>query len=263
MQDPSSIDQQRRRCRERACENEHVLRPGLEFADEAISGTKRDRDGLNSMLQAAQEHRFGVLYFESLSRLARELVITFPVLKELVYVHHVRIISVTEGIDSANGNWELNAIFRSWLHQEFIKALRDAVLRGQEEAVLKDWSVGDWCFGYRSEPIPGSETGRRGRHPKPRMRVVVDEELAEWVRTIFRWFVEERRSLDGIARALTQQGAPKDDRSTKPGWPPEFAQGLDQLHDGGEVPDPKQVLLQGANESFSDAITFGFPNEAR
>ena len=36
--------------------------------------------------------------------------------------------------------------------------------------------------------------------------------------------------------------------------PPEFAQGLDQLHDRGEAPDPKQVLLQGANESFRDAI---------
>jgi hypothetical protein len=73
------------------------------------------------------------------------------------------------------------AVFRSWMHGEFIKALRSAVLRGQEEAVLNDYSVGDWCLGYASEPIPGSEAGRRGRHPKPRMRVVIRDDHAIWV----------------------------------------------------------------------------------
>jgi DNA invertase Pin-like site-specific DNA recombinase len=218
LQDASSIAQQRRKCRDKAAEHGHAIPPALEFADEAVSGTRRDRDGLNAMLAAAHDGQFGTLYFESLSRLAREFVITMPMLKELVYVHHVRVISVTEGIDSASGNWELLAIFRSWMHQEFLKALRSAVLRGQEEAVLHDHSVGDWCLGYGSEPIPGSEAARRGRHPRPRMRYVINEGHAAWVRRIFHWFVQERRPLGWIARELTRQGAPKDHRATTPGW---------------------------------------------
>jgi hypothetical protein len=92
------------------------------------------------------------------------------------------------------------------------------VLRGQEEAVLNDYSVGDWCLGYGSEPIPGSEAARRGRHPRPRKRYVINEGQAAWVRRIFHWFVQERRWLDWIARELTRQGAPKDRRATTPGW---------------------------------------------
>ncbi len=220
LQDDSSIDQQQRKCREKATQNGHTIREDLEFFDHAVSGTKRDREGLNAMLAAAREGRFGVVYFQCLSRLARAFVITLQMLKELVYVCRVRIISVSEGIDSANGNWELLAIFRSWMHEEYLKVLREAVLRGQEEAVLNDYSVGDWCLGYGSEPIPGSEVGRRGRNRKPRMRYVVNEEHAKWVRRVFRWFVNKRRSLGGIARKLSKRKAPKDHRSKKKekGW---------------------------------------------
>jgi DNA invertase Pin-like site-specific DNA recombinase len=218
LQDSSSIAQQQRKCREKAEQNGHVIKPELEFPDKEISGTKRDRTGLNAMLAAARSGLFSTLYLDSLSRLARECVISLPLLKELVYVCNVRIISVTESLDSANGNWELTAIFRSWMHQEYLKVLRDAVLRGQEEAILNDYSIGDWPFGYWSEPIPGSERTRRGRNPKPRMRVVIREDHAKWVRQIFFWFAQERRSLDWIARDLTRRNAPKDHRSSKPGW---------------------------------------------
>jgi hypothetical protein len=36
--------------------------------------------------------------------------------------------------------------------------------------------------------------------------------------------------------------------------PLELAEGLDQLGDRGEVPDPEQVLLQGPDEAFGDAV---------
>lgn len=226
QQDASSIDQQQRKCRDNAAANGHDLRPELEFADEAVSGTRPDRAGLQAMLAAARDRRFGVLYFESLSRLAREFVLTVPMLKELVYVHKVRVISTSEGVDSAQAGWELMAIFRSWMHGEFLAALRAAVLRGQEDAVLNDYSVGDWCLGYASEPVLGSMAGRRGRNAKPRKRVVVREDHARWVRQVFDWFVAERRSLVWIARELTRQGAPKDHRSTTPEWRPEYVAGL-------------------------------------
>jgi Resolvase, N terminal domain len=86
LQDAASIGQQQHKCREKADANGHVIPTDLEFADEAVSGTKRDRKGLNALFQAAREGRFKILYFESLSRLARESVLTMPMLKELVYV---------------------------------------------------------------------------------------------------------------------------------------------------------------------------------
>ena len=62
-----------------------------------------------------------------ISQLA-ESVITMPMLKELVYVHRVRIVSVTEGIDSSQNNWDLLANFMSWVHEQYLKVLREAVL---------------------------------------------------------------------------------------------------------------------------------------
>ncbi len=221
LQDESSIDQQQRKCRDRATADGVQIQAEYEFVDKAVSGTKRDRDGLAAMLAAAREGRFGVLYFESLSRLARESVLTMPMLKELVHVHRVRVVSVSEGVDSAQANWDLIANFMAWVHEQYLKGLRAAVLRGQEEGVLNDFSVGDWCFGYGSEPVPGSETSRRGRHPKPRKRVVVNAVESEWVGRIFHWFVVEGWSISRIAKELTRSAAPKDHRSTTAGWHPQ------------------------------------------
>jgi len=218
LQDASSIDQQRRKCRDRAAQEGNEILPEFEFCDEAVSGTKRERVGLNAMLEAARDGRFQTLYFESLSRLARESVITMPVLKELVSVRRIRIVSTSEGIDSTQQHWDLMATMLSWQHEQYVKTLRTSVLRGQEEAVLKDWSVGDYPFGYTSEPVPGTESARRGRHPRPRMRVMILEEHAQWVRQIFKWFVEDARTLDWITRELSRQKVPKDHRSTTPGW---------------------------------------------
>jgi len=218
MQREESIEDQRRKCRERAGQEGHHLLPEFEFSDEAVSGTKLVRVGLQAMMAAAVAGRFQVLYFHNLSRLARESVITMPMLKELVYNHKIRVISVTEGIDSDREGWDMMATMLSLQHERYIKDLSDNVFRGQEGNVLARLSVGDYCFGYTSVPVPGGEQGRRGRNAKPRMVYAVDPETADWVRRIFHWFVVERRGLRWITRELNRLGAPKDHRSTTKQW---------------------------------------------
>jgi len=213
----SNADQQRQ-CRDKAGRNGHHISSELEFSDEAVSGTKRHRAGLDALLEAAEARRIKVLYFHSLSRLSRESVITLPLLKHLVYNCGVRIISVTEGIDSTDTSWEVIAHVMSLVHQQYLKELAVNVFRGQEGAVLAGFSLGDYCFGYTSVPIPGSEKGRRGRNAKPRKMYVVDPHTAVWLTRIFRWFVHERRSLRWIARELNRRDAPKDHRSSTKHW---------------------------------------------
>ena len=222
QQREDSITDQQRKCHEAAERNGHRILPEFEYADGAVSGTKLHRDGLDAMLRGAEAGEFHVLYFHSLSRLARESVITMPMLKRLVYNHRVRIVSVTEGIDSDRDNWEVIASIMSLLHERYIKELAENVFRGQEGTVLAEFAVGDHRFGFKTEPIPGSEATRRGRHAKPRMTYVIDETTAPWVIRIFDWFVKERRSLNWIARELNRRGAPKDHRA----WTPDWSHGL-------------------------------------
>ena len=184
LQRDASIDDQRRKCREAAQRNGHQILADLEFSDEAVSGTKLKRDGLDAMLRAAERGDLQVLYLFSLSRLARESVLTMPMLKRLVHTYGVRVICVSEGLDSERDGWELMASTLSVLHEMYIKDLSENVLRGQEGTVLGGFSVGDWCFGFRSEPLPGTEAQRRGRNARPRMVYAVDLEQAEWVQKI-------------------------------------------------------------------------------
>jgi DNA invertase Pin-like site-specific DNA recombinase len=214
----ASITDQQRQCREAAARNGHRIAPELEFADEAVSGTKPHRAGLDALLAAAEAGQFAGLYFHNLSRLARESVLTMPLLKRLVHVAKVRVISVTEGIDSDRDGWELLATIFSVLHERYLKDLSANVFRGQEGTVLAGWSVGDYCFGYSSVPVPGSEQGRKGRNATPRMTYTVDDTTAPWVIRIFHWFAVEKRALRWIAAELNRLGAPKDHRATTRHW---------------------------------------------
>lgn len=215
-QDAASIVQQQRNCHQRATGNGHRVPTELQFADLAVSGTRADRVGFQALLAAAREGRFGVLYVDSLSRLARELTIALPALKELTAVCGVRVVSVGENIDSASGNWELPAIVNSYMHQELLKAHAANVRRGRVDAFLNDRSNGDWCFGYRSEPIPGSEAGRRTR--LPRMRLGIDGALAHWVPWAFERFATDGWSLIAIGRELSGRQVPRDHRAVRSDW---------------------------------------------
>jgi predicted site-specific integrase-resolvase/transposase len=218
QQRDESVTQQQVEARKLAESNAHDLRLDLQFSDEAVSGTKRNRRGLNEMLRAAEAGEFKVLYFYSISRLARESVITMPILKRLVHTHGVRVISVTEGVDSEVGGWEVLATILSLVSERFLKELSVSVFRGQQGALAEGYSVGDWCFGYGSEPADGTESGRRGRNAKPRMKYIIDAEEASWVRRIFHWFVVERQSITWIVRQLNAENAPKDHRSSTKEW---------------------------------------------
>lgn len=215
LQDEDTIVSQQRRCHERAAREGDQIQTELEFSDEAVSGTKLHREGFDAMLAAARQGKFRTLYLYNLSRLGRESVITMPVLKELVYVHKVRVISATEPLDTNQEGWELMATILAFQHERYVKDLSHNVFRGQESAILAGFSAGDYCFGYSSEPVPGTERGRKG---KPRMKYTIDTEEVEWVRRIFHWFVVDRQTIRWITRELNRLVVSKGRRSKTKKW---------------------------------------------
>ena len=218
LQRDESITGQQLKCREFAIPSGHYIAPELEFADYAISGTKRDRVGLDQVREAARQGAFKNIYFYNLARLARESVIAMPFLKELVHVYKIRIISVTEGLDSARQGWAMLATLLCMQHERYIQDLSDSVLRGQQTTVRASYSVGDFNFGYTSVPDPNGAVVGRGRNTKPRMIYAIDPTASVWVQRIFLWFAIEKRSLSSIVRELNRHGVPKDHRSTVPAW---------------------------------------------
>ncbi|MBL9089767.1 MAG: recombinase family protein [Planctomycetaceae bacterium] len=212
-QDDITIDTQQHACRDYAQRDGQPISPLLEYKDEAISGTKRDRAGLNQLLADAALGRFNRLYLYSLSRWARESVIGMPILKRLVNVYKIRVISVTEGFDTAREGWEDQAQNLLAQHERYIKELSKNAFRGQSTNCHRGFCNGDYCFGYTSVPVEGTSNGRRGRRALPRMAYAVDPVTSEWVKRIFHWFVVERRPIRWIVAELNKLGAPKDHRS--------------------------------------------------
>lgn len=217
-QDGSSIEQQNDVISAGALKQGHRVASELRFSDEAVSGTKLQREGLDRLMVLARAGIIKVLYVYSLSRLARESLISLGILKELVEVLGIRVISVSENIDTQVANWDLLATFFSYQHGQYIKVLSADVLRGLQYNLDNDFSVGDWCFGYHSEVIPGQENTSRFKRGKPRKRVVIHPVQTEMVRQVFYWFVREKRSINWIARELTKLCVAKLHGSRTPIW---------------------------------------------
>lgn len=218
LQRDTSIDDQQRVCREKAAQDDLTIPPHLEFVDRAISGAKSDRDGLSALRQAAERGEFSVLYVYSLSRLGRESVAVYGLLKDLDQVFKVRIVSASEGIDSSRDGWYDLSVLLGLQNERYLKDLSQQVKRGQEGTILAGFSGGDLCFGFHSIPDPGGATVGRGRNAKPRHVYAVDEPSAAWVVQIFRWYAEDKQSVSWIVGELNRLRVPKDARASHANW---------------------------------------------
>ncbi len=218
LQDPKSISDQQRPCRERAARDGNKLPAELEFYDEGVSGAKLRRDGFDRMIAASQAGLFDTLYVFDLSRLARESIINATTLKKLVYKHKVRVVSLTEGIDSNNDNWFTLATILGLQHEQYLKTLGANVLRGLIGNLLDGHSVGDLAFGYGSVPIPGAENCRRGREERLPKEYMIKDDEAAWVKKIFEWFAKDCQPIAWIVRELNRVKVPRDKRSRGSKW---------------------------------------------
>ena len=132
MQSCESTSDQHGANRKEGTKNDHSIPESFEYSDEAVSGTKRERDGLNALLAAAERGEFKTVYFYNLSRLARNSIITISILRRLVYVFKVRVICTAENLDTSRGDWEFMATIIAAVNERFISDLAKSVLRGQQ-----------------------------------------------------------------------------------------------------------------------------------
>jgi hypothetical protein len=79
------------------------------YADQAQSGARSDRVGLNALITAARANLFEAVMIDDLSRFARDNYLMLSVLAELNF-EGVRVISVADGLDNEkyNGCWVWN-----------------------------------------------------------------------------------------------------------------------------------------------------------
>jgi site-specific DNA recombinase len=164
------------------------------FQDQAMSGSRNDRDGYQAMLQAAEGGEFEVLVVDDLSRLSRDHIECAQVIRRLKYLK-IRIVGVSDGIDTARDNYKLETGLRGLIGELYLDELAAKTHRGLKGQALDGYSAGGLPYGYRSV------------HDGHGFKRVIDEEQAVWVRFIFERYAAGD-SPRKIAIALNEMAAP-------------------------------------------------------
>ena len=206
-QNPLTVDQQIRKCREYADRHNLRVLGGHIYADEAISGATDDRASLRALLSAAREtpRPFDVILVDDTSRLSRRLVDSIRIFEQLQFLR-VRVIFVAQGIDTSSEQAELLVGVHGIVDSLYLKDLAKRTFRGVEQLALNGLHTGGRVFGYRRVPIESAtERDTYGRPVIAGVRLEVQPNQAAIVRRIFERYAAGD-SMKRIAIDLNDEG---------------------------------------------------------
>jgi site-specific DNA recombinase len=216
-QRPESIEDQISACRRLAAERSFSVLDDHIYSDQAQSGARKDRQGLASLLGAAQGGWFDVVLVDDLSRLARDNYLMLSIMAEL-HFEGVHVVSVADGLDSNDEEATLGIQIRGIFNELQLRDLRKKTLRGQMGQKQRGFSVGERTYGYRSIPVGTIRMDKKGR-PRPEgYKMVLEPREAAVVLRVFKTYADNF-SLTRIVRMLNEEGVPGRIRSSK-GWSP-------------------------------------------
>ena len=187
----------------------------LVFIDMAIRGWKDRRPGLTGLRQAIKRKAFSVFLVFTTNRLFRRTYKALQFVEEELVDRGIRGVFVKSHLDTANGdNWRTTFQLFATMDEAMVSMYADHVRAAHEGLFLRGMVFGSLPLGYTGEVVPGEFTKRK----RPRRRIIIDPETAPWVERIFRWYVEDRLSLDEIARRLNDDSDSPAPNKSLTGW---------------------------------------------
>jgi len=149
----------------------------VHFLDDGISGVTMDRPGFNDMMEQLAAGKAAAVFVKDLSRLGRNYIEVGRLTEEFFPEHDIRLVAVSDNIDTAEGESELAPIrnlFNEWYARDISKKRR----------------ISNKIKGNAGEPMGPPPYGYK-KDPDDPKRWIVDEEAAQVVRRVF------RMTLDG------------------------------------------------------------------
>ena len=202
-QKDSSITDQFRNCEQRAAREGWTIT--ARYEDKAISGATAERPGYQQMLKDAKAKQFEVLLVDDFSRLSRDSIETETARRRLVH-WGVRLIGVSDGIDTQHEGHELLSGFKGIMNQNSNTELRKRIKRGMIGQAAKQYWQGGRVYGYKLVPVlDPTKTDPYGQPKRIGTRLEVDPEQATWVRWIFERYAEGQSPIK-IVTELNRRG---------------------------------------------------------
>jgi site-specific DNA recombinase len=156
-QSPASIADQMRTCGAHASHLGAEILHDYVFKDEAeTASNEKRRPGLLALMSAASRtpRPFDVILVDHTSRLYRNVADALRAFKKLKFLG-IRVIAVSQGIDSGDQQSDLLLTFHSLTDSMYLDALSKATHRGLQGRALQGFHTGGKCYGYDNVPVTG------------------------------------------------------------------------------------------------------------
>jgi DNA invertase Pin-like site-specific DNA recombinase len=163
----------------------------LTFIDDGVTGTRADRKEFVRMIAELEKGYIGAVMVKDLSRLGRDHIRMDQYIEEFFPEHDIRLIAVSEGLDTAEGEDEFTP-FRNLMNEWYA---RDIGKKRKLTNVVK---------GNAGEPLSLPPYGYMKDQDNPK-RWIIDEEAAAVVRRIYSMSLEGH-GTEQIAIALENDG---------------------------------------------------------
>jgi site-specific DNA recombinase len=163
----------------------------LVFSNDSVTGTTMKRPGFQDMIKEIDSGNIGAVFVKDLSRLGHNYRVVGYYMEEFFPDHDVRLVAVSGGVDTAEGEDEL-APFRNIMNKWYAKD------------ISKKRRISNKVNGGPGEPLPIPPYGYM-KDPDGPKRWIVDEDAAPTMRGIFRMPLEGQ-GIGQIATILDKDG---------------------------------------------------------
>ena len=161
------------------------------FIDDGVSGVTMNRPGFNEMMAELDKGCASAVFVKDMSRLGRNYIEVGRLMEEYFPEHNIRLVAVSDGIDTDEGENELAPIrnlFNEWYARDISKKRR----------------ISNKIKGYSGEPL-GQPLYGYMKDPDNPKRWVIDEEPAAVVRRVYVMALEGY-GPEQIAAKLEEEG---------------------------------------------------------
>ena len=143
----------------------------VHFLDDGISGVTMDRPGFVEMIRQLEQGKAAAVFVKDLSRLGRNYIEVGRLTEEFFPDHDIRLVAVSDNIDTAEGENELAPIrnlFNEWYPRDTSKKVRISL----HQRGTSGKHLGKPPYGYRCDP-------------NDKDKWILDEDAAPVVKRIF------------------------------------------------------------------------------
>lgn len=168
------------------------------YVDDGYSGTNFERPQFIRMMNDVRDKYVDCIIVKDLSRFGRNYIDVGQYIEKIFPLMDIRFISVTDNLDSVKNPQTMNNIivpFKNLINDEYCRDISNKVRSSLDMKRKQGKHIGSFaCYGYKKDPADHNH-------------LVVDEEAAEIVRDIFKWYISGM-SILSIAQKLNALGIP-------------------------------------------------------